>query len=191
LKPHETNKFAEWQGGRNDPPWALLEHDQSSSKFALIDRGRLPPGVEMLRNPSTMTAEETELWLAHILRGQSGELQAHEVFQFLQTRPGQFDQTLRTEIHPDARLHYPPECLAYLRFLETNERTASVPRPDELPSLQAGEFYASLSPSTGSRLRTQLGNDEVGLLLLEQLARHDQAGPHHVSKILLRLLNVI
>jgi hypothetical protein len=124
---------------------------------------------------------ESELWHQHIICCQIGELSAKETFQFAQPCPGQFERMLRTTIHPDARLHYPPESLGYLTFLERTQALRMIQRSDELPSLDPSVLYKSLNASTESRLRSQLANDEVGLGLLDRLSQHDLAGPHHVS----------
>jgi hypothetical protein len=43
-----THGIAEWQGRKNDVLWSLLEEDQSSEHFALVDKGQMLPGVDML-----------------------------------------------------------------------------------------------------------------------------------------------
>jgi hypothetical protein len=157
-----------------------LEDDQSSGRFALLDQNRFPPGIEKLRNPLDMDEKESEKWHQHIVRGQIGELSAADTFQFAQPRPGQFERTLRTTIHPDARLHYPPESLGYLAYLERAQALRMIQRSDELPLLDPSAIYKSLTLPTESHLRSQLANDEVGIELLDRLSRHDLAGPHHV-----------
>jgi hypothetical protein len=181
LCHRETNLFTEWQGGRNDPPWMLLENDQTSSRFALLGQNRLPAGIKLLRNLLDMGDNESELWHQHVIRGQIRELSVEETFQFAQPHPGQFERMLQTTIHPDARLHYPLESLGYLTFLERTQALWMIQRSDELLSLDLSIVYKSLNTSTESHLWSQLANNEVGLGLLDRLSQHDLVGSHHVS----------
>jgi hypothetical protein len=176
-----THGIAEWQGGKNDVPWSLLEEDQSSEHFALVDKGRMPPGADMLRNPLEMSAQESDIWHRHIVQGQNGDLAPEEVFQFAQVRPGQYDRALRASIHPQARLHYPPESCAYVRAIHDSHREQVAEREDDLPVVTSNETYVSLNETRGAILQQQLAGDKTGLELLEVLAQHDAAGPHHVS----------
>jgi hypothetical protein len=162
-------------------PWSLLEEDQTSELFALVDKGRMPPGVDGLRNPLEMDAQESDLWHRHIVQGQNGDLAPEEVFQFAQVRPGQYDRALRVSIHPEARLHYPPESCAYVRAMNDSQREQVAEREDGLPVVTSNETYVSVNETRGAVLRTQLAGDQTGLDLLEVLAHHDAAGPHHVS----------
>jgi hypothetical protein len=161
-----------------------LEDDQSSGRFALLDKNRFPPGIEKLRHPLDMDEKESEQWHQHIARGQIGELSADDTFQFTQPRPGQFERMLRMTIHPDAHLHYPPESLGYLTYLEKAQALRMIQRSDELPLLDPSAIYKSLTIPTESHLRSQLANDEVGLELLDRLSCHDLAGPHHVRGLI-------
>jgi hypothetical protein len=117
-----------------------------------------------------MGDNESELWQQHIIHGQLGELSVEETFQFTQPCPGQFERTLRTTIHPDACLHYPPESLGYLTYLERTQALRMVQQSDKLPLLDPSVTYKSLNASTESRLQSQLANDKVGLGLLDRFS---------------------
>jgi hypothetical protein len=162
-------------------PWSLLEEDHVSEHFALVDKGQMPQGVNGLQNVLEMDAQESDLWHRHIVQGQNGDLVPDEVFQFAQVHPSQYDRALRVSIHPEARLHYPPESCAYMRAMNDSQREQVTKREDGLPVLKSNETYVSVNETRGEVLRKQLASDRTGLELLEVLVQHDSAGPHHVS----------
>lgn len=171
----------EWQGGQNSIPWPRMDEDGRLQRFALIERKRLPATVVSLRAPWDWTDLEAQAWRGHIWQGQCGGLPPDEVFQFYQPRPGKYESQLRTAIHPEAQLHYPPESL---QFLLKQEARLSIqppgPRLDELPTFKPSEVYQPLTAAQINRFETQLPEDDICLTLLQLLIDFESVGPYQV-----------
>jgi hypothetical protein len=163
-------------------PWKQLEEDGVSGIHALIERKRLPPGVDALRQSSKWTEGERRHWRDHIWRGQTGSLPDDEIFQFLQPRPGQFDHTLRTEVHPQAVLHYPPESLAYARWLSSSPDQETRPeRSDGLPPFTPNGAYVPVTTDRVAGYAERIGYEDPTCRLLELLIEYEASGPHQAS----------
>src|SRR5689334_6749763 len=108
----------------------------------MIEKARLPEGIQALVAPWCWSTNECSAWWDHIWKGQTGGLDASKMFQFLQPRPNHFDSTVRTEIGDDAELSYPPESLHYARrqAVRTHVRDLGV-CPDHLPYFKPSEVY--------------------------------------------------
>lgn len=167
--------YLEWQGSPLDPPWELLEEDGINGRYCLIEKSRLPPKIECLRDPIYFSAFEAEQWLEHLRAGEEGELPDEHVFQFLQPRPGVFDVKLRTTKSPDARLTYGPESVAYaLRQAKNTPR-----RDDELPTIFEDPPYLPIDEETEEAMLQSLQNSPLAELI-PYLREYETAWPHQV-----------
>ncbi|KAG8684794.1 hypothetical protein FRC08_013484 [Ceratobasidium sp. 394] len=102
----------QWQGGSLPVPWGRLEADGREGTYALIERHRLPPGIDCLRNPLQFGDAETIAW-ARALR--SPDYTGNVEFQFRQPKPGMIFEETQNK-HPSRySFTYPPEALAYTR----------------------------------------------------------------------------
>ncbi|KAG8733027.1 hypothetical protein FRC10_000471 [Ceratobasidium sp. 414] len=126
-----------------------------------------------------MTEEDVWAWRHFVLNGQAGLLSDLHVFRYLQPRPGQFEISLREEIHPQSELRFPPESLAYARYLvHSHEAADQHERPDELPAVKVGEPYQSLTDETQADLTMAVGDSTIYARLLNILREHDEQWPY-------------
>ncbi|KAG8728696.1 hypothetical protein FRC10_004700, partial [Ceratobasidium sp. 414] len=114
----------QWQGGSLPVPWDRLETDGCSGEYGLIDRHRLPAGINRLRNPLQFDDGETMTW-AHALR--SPDYTGTVEFQFRQPAPGLIFEETQNERLKRSRLTYPPEAMAYSRRQMLENDSARVP----------------------------------------------------------------
>lgn len=145
-----------------------------------MEKGRLPPGVELLRSPALWGIEEREAWSRHLRNGDDGLLPSEHVFQYYQTRPGVFYQDLCTGRAPDSHLKFQPESTAYACRLARNQKPSSrMARQDELPPVDENSFYVPLSAGKITPLAALLRNTRV-FGLLAYLEEYERGAPHQV-----------
>ncbi|KAG9099908.1 hypothetical protein FRC06_004711 [Ceratobasidium sp. 370] len=101
-----------WQGGLLPVPWDCLETDGRRGDFYLVERHRLPSGIQYISDPRAWDEAHIYQW-ASALR--NPDLPEDSIFQFRQPHPGLVQTMTRKVMHPDSQLTYKPELLLYMR----------------------------------------------------------------------------
>lgn len=156
----------------------MFEQDE---QHFIIAAERLPPGTVTLRDPDFWSLEERHAWSMHIRGAESGDIPPERRFQFKQPRPGVFDLQLRSARSEDARVHFPPDSIAYrIRLNRMRRGQGGSLREDGLPPVFDGVAYQAISQECIENAEESM-KDSVALGLLKIIKYYDVLGPHQVS----------
>ncbi|KAG9123280.1 hypothetical protein FRC07_015150 [Ceratobasidium sp. 392] len=166
-----------WQGGSLPVPWERLEEDGLTQRFFLVEKSRLPTGVECLRNPDKWNQNETNLWTTAL---RNPDIPLGSRFQFLQPRPGMVERGTRMLMHPDSRLVYPPESLLYMRRLAA-EKAAYESKWEGLPFAPKNLYKPLTEKQLAEAKAAAIGHKQLADLL-NYLSDYETYGPYQATR---------
>ncbi|KAG8701558.1 hypothetical protein FRC08_004022 [Ceratobasidium sp. 394] len=166
-----------WQGGSLPLPWDRLEADGRSGAYCLVDRHRLPVGIECLRDPLQWDDAETMIW-ARALR--SPDYTRSVEFQFRQPVPGRIIEQTQDEPSSRVRSTYSAEALAYSRRQILENGSSRVPWSG-LP-FGSSDIPVLLSDHAKEWLTKATGGDETMADLVQFAEEYETFMPYQATR---------
>ncbi|KAF8596907.1 hypothetical protein BDV93DRAFT_562846 [Ceratobasidium sp. AG-I] len=169
-----------YQGGKLPIPWDIIKKDCLRKKWRIIAVTRMPNGMDCLHDLDVMDEDKSTAWYQHARMDFTNPDAQPNVFQCCSVGPGEYDEALRVEPHPQSDLSYGPEARLYIaRLLQNKEEMVPASAP-ELPPLPSDSFQAFMDAELVST-EEMLVADEVMFNMVGTYQEYEDLGPPQMS----------
>jgi hypothetical protein len=177
--------------GGSNPSYTFIEDAMRLESDMIILARRMPREVQVLRDMKYWSRAELDLWKAHILAGQRGEIPESSVF-YWRVLPHRRNETPKVieeptrSLCPGARVQWTVNELLYADKLRLPVASRLPPEQslwNGLPQARTSHIYAVYSVDLFQALLSLHEKDTDFCSLVKEVAQMEHQGPIHVSSI--------
>ena len=183
---------SEFMGGIA-PPYNALESSMRVDPGSVIEKRRMPQGVQVLRDPKWWNRKELNAWIAHVLNGQKPRADTTRSFQWYnvpvpKAKAPITAHAFQKNAHPESTLQYSPNELLYARKVQLNAEDFDtndelVASWNGLPLARTLQVYTVYRTPLGLHLLEIHSSHKEMCNLIRSVAQMEQFGPIHVSPL--------
>ncbi|KAF8598337.1 hypothetical protein BDV93DRAFT_594239, partial [Ceratobasidium sp. AG-I] len=81
IMRHYFTGTSQYMGGTT-PPYSSLEKQMREDPGRIVERKRMPPTIQILRDPKWWSRKELNAWITHIVKGQKSNAESSTRFQW-------------------------------------------------------------------------------------------------------------